>query len=44
MYAGDAEALKEGRFDRKLWARQIGKRCPLSHRGSIGNVHEAKAK
>lgn len=23
MYAGDAQALKEGRFDRKLWAKQM---------------------
>ena len=24
IYAGDAAALKEKRFDRKLWARQMG--------------------
>ncbi|KAK3296496.1 uncharacterized protein B0H64DRAFT_398403 [Chaetomium fimeti] len=27
-YAGDAVALKEGRFDRALWERQMGQRLP----------------
>ncbi|KAK7965889.1 poly polymerase [Apiospora aurea] len=27
MYAGDAAALQEGRFDRKLWECQIGTDC-----------------
>ena len=27
-YAGDAEALKAGRFDRKLWAKQMGLSTP----------------
>ena len=35
VYAGDAEALKEGRFDRKLWARQKGEICKLTGKGSI---------
>ncbi|KAI1259044.1 hypothetical protein F5Y18DRAFT_411389 [Xylariaceae sp. FL1019] len=30
MYAGDADALKEGRFDRKLWEAQMGFTLPLS--------------
>jgi hypothetical protein len=28
-YAGDAAALKEGRFDRTLWERQMGQKWPL---------------
>ena len=32
MYAGDAEALKAGRFDRKLWAKQMGQPFPMSRR------------
>ncbi|KAI9727605.1 MAG: hypothetical protein M1834_008045 [Cirrosporium novae-zelandiae] len=28
MYAGDAVALQEGRFDRKLWERQMGQSLP----------------
>ena len=28
MYAGDAVALKEGRFDRLLWELQMGTRLP----------------
>ncbi|KAK3290995.1 uncharacterized protein B0H64DRAFT_436371 [Chaetomium fimeti] len=27
-YAGDARALKEGRFDRTLWERQMGQQLP----------------
>jgi Gamma-glutamyl cyclotransferase, AIG2-like len=27
-YAGDAQALREGRFDRKLWELQMGQRLP----------------
>ncbi|KAF4989728.1 hypothetical protein FDECE_14610 [Fusarium decemcellulare] len=30
MYAGDAQVLKEGRFDRKLWELQMGMRLPPS--------------
>lgn len=33
--AGEAETLKEGRFDRKLWARQKGETCKLIGRRSI---------
>jgi hypothetical protein len=32
-YAGDAEALKAGRFDRTLWERQMGQRLPSRWRG-----------
>lgn len=28
MYAGDPEALRQGRFDRKLWERQMGRALP----------------
>ncbi|KAM0248443.1 hypothetical protein ACHAP5_003386 [Fusarium lateritium] len=28
MYAGDAQALKDGRFDAKLWELQMGTRLP----------------
>ncbi|RYO94928.1 hypothetical protein DL766_001231 [Monosporascus sp. MC13-8B] len=28
MYAGDTAALKEGRFDRKLWEFRMGSRLP----------------
>ncbi|KAK4106895.1 hypothetical protein N658DRAFT_512617 [Parathielavia hyrcaniae] len=37
MYAGDAQALKERRFDRTLWEAQMGTRLPLKwHRGEQG--------
>ncbi|KAL9096684.1 MAG: hypothetical protein Q9165_001172 [Trypethelium subeluteriae] len=29
MYAGDAEALQEGKFDRALWEHQMGIKYPL---------------
>jgi hypothetical protein len=32
-YAGNAEALKAGRFDRVLWERQMGQRLPSRWRG-----------
>ena len=28
IYAGDSQALKNGRFDRALWQRRMGKRLP----------------
>ncbi|KAK3306063.1 uncharacterized protein B0T15DRAFT_567797 [Chaetomium strumarium] len=31
-YAGDAEALKDGRFDRTLWELQMGRRLPPAWR------------
>ena len=30
MYAGDAVALQEGRFDRRLWELQMGTRLPAN--------------
>lgn len=36
MYAGDAEALREGRFDRTLWELQMGKKLPAKWRGKGG--------
>ena len=37
-YAGDPVALREGRFDRKLWARQMGSELPgLVVKKHIGN-------
>ncbi|KAL2019075.1 hypothetical protein VTK56DRAFT_10106 [Thermocarpiscus australiensis] len=32
-YAGNAEALKQGRFDRDLWEMQMGRRLPPAWRG-----------
>ncbi|KAL2173938.1 uncharacterized protein P884DRAFT_264383 [Thermothelomyces heterothallicus CBS 202.75] len=32
-YAGNAEALKQGRFDRDLWEMQMGRRLPPTWRG-----------
>ena len=32
VYAGDGEALKEGRFDRVLWAKQMGQSFPMGKR------------
>ena len=29
MYAGDAESLREGRFDRILWAKQMSGKFPV---------------
>ncbi|KAK8066892.1 hypothetical protein PG997_013639 [Apiospora hydei] len=39
MYAGDAVALQEGRFDRKLWECQMGTRLPANwHSTSKGTA------
>lgn len=39
MYAGDAEALKEGRFDRKLWQMTSGVALPdIWHRDDTDKV------
>jgi hypothetical protein len=35
-YAGDAEALKDGRFDRTLWELQMGRRLPPAWRTVTG--------
>ncbi|KAI0841324.1 hypothetical protein F5Y06DRAFT_261287 [Hypoxylon sp. FL0890] len=35
-YAGDAAALKEGRFDRKLWESRMGSRLPEKWNGKRG--------
>lgn len=37
MYAGDAEALKEGRFDRKLWQIRMGVSLPVAWGGQKQN-------
>lgn len=38
MYAGDAEALKDARFDRKLWELQMGMRLPPRWRKGSGKA------
>ncbi|KAI0006947.1 hypothetical protein F4779DRAFT_620117 [Xylariaceae sp. FL0662B] len=40
MYAGDAEALKNGRFDRRLWESQMGFRLPDSWKTSENEVRK----
>ncbi|KAK4148802.1 hypothetical protein C8A00DRAFT_19428 [Chaetomidium leptoderma] len=43
LYAGDAQALKEGRFDRTLWEVQMGIRLPPHwRRGARGDAKPAK--
>lgn len=39
-YAGDARALREGRFDRVLWERQMGQKLPRGARGGAGRDAE----
>ncbi|KAK0732464.1 hypothetical protein B0T21DRAFT_412639 [Apiosordaria backusii] len=36
MYAGDGEALKEGRFDRALWEKSMGVRLPKGFGKGMG--------
>ncbi len=44
MYAGDAVALKEGRFDRLLWELQMGSRLPPGWgRGAAGSKENSES-
>ncbi|KAK4172034.1 hypothetical protein QBC36DRAFT_338791 [Triangularia setosa] len=36
MYAGDGEALKEGKFDRALWEKRMGVRLPEGFSKGLG--------
>lgn len=43
MYAGDAVALQEGRFDRFLWEMQMGQRLPDKWRSpAVGFMEESE--
>lgn len=42
-YAGDAQALKEGRFDRTLWEKRMGRRLPEKWQsGEGGDMEEVE--
>ena len=43
-YAGDAQALKEGRFDRMLWEKRMDRRLPEKWQsGKGGSIEQVEA-